>query len=101
MSESPKLTGAGLAIRRLRKAKGLSVTELAERLGWDKGRLSKYETDRLSLTTDVIDEIARALNHRPEAVVLCCLKERYPKINGSEVAKLLDALVEQMAELES
>jgi transcriptional regulator with XRE-family HTH domain len=96
MSEPLKIAGAGPAIRQLRQAAGLSLEDLADRLGWDKGRLSKYETDRLGLSISIIEEIARALGRRPEVVALYCLKQRYPKLSSSEVGCLLDSLVEEL-----
>jgi transcriptional regulator with XRE-family HTH domain len=95
MSESPKITGAGSVIRELREGKNVTLPELADSLGWDKGRLSKYETDQRGLSVDVIEEIAEALDLRPEAVVLQCLKRRYPKLaeEGSEIGTLVNELV--------
>ena len=100
--DSPKIDRVGQAIRTLRKQSGLSLAELAHSLGWDKGRLSKYENDRLALSLPVLEEIARALRQRPEVVLLYCLKHRYPKLSlaGSEVGTLLDRLVEKLGESE-
>lgn len=102
MKDIPKLDGAGPAIRKLREAAGLSLSEMARQLGWDKGRLSKYENGHLALAASVIEEIARALKQRPEVVVLYCLKYRYPKLSlaGSEIGEALDTLVEELGKFQ-
>ncbi len=96
----PKIPNAGEALRSLRQSFGLSLRELADRVGWDKARLSKYENDQLGLSLPVLEEIARALGQRPEVVVLYCLKHRYPSLSveGSETGDLLDTLVQQMGD---
>ena len=71
----------------------MSLRELAERLGWDRGRLSKYETNTLGLTLPLIEEIAKALEMRTEVVVLECLMNRYPSLKSSEVGKHLKRAV--------
>ena len=79
----------------------LRVQQLAQRLGWDKGRLSKYENDKLALSMPVIEAIARALEINPAAVVIRCLKVRYPYLAAerSEIGKLLDKLLARLPKL--
>jgi transcriptional regulator with XRE-family HTH domain len=96
MSANLKITGAGVALVRLREAAGLTQSGLAERLGWDRSRVHKYENDERDLNLPAIEDIARALGQRPEVVTLYCLKQRYPKIAGSEVGGLLDDLVRHL-----
>jgi len=88
-----KITGVGEVIRQLRQEQGFSQDELSERLGWASGKLSKYETNHLSLSLEVIEEIAGALEQRPDVVVLYCLRHRYPELGTSKVGSLLEALV--------
>jgi len=88
-----KMKGVGQAIRQLREEEGLSQSEMSMRLGWVAGKLSKYETNHLALSLEVIEEIARALKQRPDVVVLYCLQYRYPSLGTSEVGSLLEALV--------
>jgi len=88
-----KLTGVGRTIRQLREQAGLSQAELSRRLGWAAGKLSKYETNHLALSLEVIEEIARVLEQRPDVVVLRCLQHRYPALGTSEVGRLLEAMV--------
>ena len=95
-----KVSGMGRAIRELRARSGISQTQLAASLGWNKSQLSRYENDRVALSLEAIEKIALALGERPEIVVLHCLKHRYPQLSsqGSVVGELLDELVGQVAE---
>lgn len=95
MSEDKlKIDSTGGAIRALRETAGLSLAELAEKVGWDKGRLSKYENNHLGLSLSVIDEIAAALGLASTTVLISCIKHRYPHLSRprSRVGKLLDQL---------
>lgn len=96
MGHDIHIDSAGQAVRALRMDAELSLQELADRLGWDKGRLSKYETNRLGMSVGVIEEIARALRKPPLVVILHCLRHRYPDLQrkGSRTAQLLEALVQ-------
>lgn len=98
MSE-PKLDNSGGALRELRESLGISLRELAQRLSWDRGILSKYENNRLGLSLSRIDDIAGALGLRPEVVILFILKKRYPSLASTSPINLLDQLVEKMEHL--
>jgi len=52
-------------IRRLRKAKGLTQSELATDAGQHQYVISKAENGRVDLRLDTIGRIARALGARP------------------------------------
>src|SRR5262245_3808580 len=97
METNLKIESAGKVIQARRKEAGLALEALADRLGWEdgKGRLSKYENDRLGLSLPVIEEIARALGKRAEPIVLECLKARYPALASerSTAGRLLNQLV--------
>lgn len=103
MSREITIPTAGDAIRALREQAGLSLQELADRVGWDKGRLSKYENNRLALALPAIDTIARGLDLAPAVVVYHCLKHRYPALTlaESERGQLVKELVDQMNEGET
>jgi len=90
-----KLTGVGQAIRQLRENAGFSQAEMSMRLGWVSGKLSKYETNHLALSLNVIDAIAKALEQRPDVVVLYCLQHRYPDLGKGKIGSLLEALINQ------
>ncbi len=100
--KSAKLRDCGEALREARERLGVGLNELAEKLNWDRGTLSKYETERLSVTMDTVDAIAEALGQRPEVLLLFCFQSRYPnlKLKGSETGRFLEQLVEKMQVLD-
>jgi len=100
MSEVLKIDGVGEVVRGLRQEAELSLEELADRLGWDKGRLSRYETNRRALSLPVIEAIAHALGKAPEYLVLRCLQHRYPKLAGSEEGRLLEKAFDELTRRE-
>jgi transcriptional regulator with XRE-family HTH domain len=93
-----RILHAGGAIRNLRKKAGWSLAQMAERLGWDKGRLSRYENNRVGISRKVVEEIARALGKPPEVVMLYCLQHTYPQLSldGSDIGRLLRELVSEI-----
>ena len=95
----PRIESAGEAVRALREQAGLSLRELAERLGWDKGRLSKYENNQLAMSLPVIEQIAEGLGRAPLVVLLHCLKHRYPALSraNSKVRSLVEQLVTELS----
>ena len=97
MPNLPKLSDAGAAVRQARQRLGLSLNDVAGRLGWDKGRLSKYETNELALSSDVLDAIAGALDCRPEVLLLECLRSKYPSLKSSKTGHLLNELIRELA----
>ncbi|HKQ46806.1 MAG TPA: helix-turn-helix transcriptional regulator [Phycisphaerae bacterium] len=98
MDDRITIAGAGSVLRQLRTKAGLSLDDLAGRLDWDKGRLSKYENDQLGLSLDVIEQIAVALDQRAEPVILRLLQHRYPSLASprSKVGRLLREAVDEM-----
>ena len=97
-----QIESAGEALRELRTRAGLTLQDLADRInqeGWDRSRLSKYETNKLGLSLPVIEEIAAALGYPPLFVVLHCLKHRYPDLKrlGSKAGRLLESLVRELS----
>ena len=98
MSNHVSIDGAGEVLRNCRLEAELSLEQLADRLQWDKGRLSKYENNRLGVTLDVIEQIAVALGHRAEPIVLKCVQHLYPALasNRSRVGRLLQSAVDHM-----
>ena len=79
MNRKQSIDSAGKAIRALREEAGLTVTALADLLGWDKSRLSRIETDQIGLTAASIVEIAEALDKPPEVVLLRCFRYSFPE----------------------
>jgi transcriptional regulator with XRE-family HTH domain len=93
----------GEGLRSLRKSYGLTLPQLAARLGWDKARLSKYEMGKRSMSLSVMEEIAAKLGQDPEVLILYLLKHRYPRLaeEDSELGNLVTELVQQVQEYEA
>ena len=51
----------GLRIATLRKMQGLTITELADKAGLDRGHVSRVEAGKYAVTLDVMENIAEAL----------------------------------------
>jgi transcriptional regulator with XRE-family HTH domain len=62
-------SGAGLAVRKLRLAKGLTLAELSERSGVPLSSLSKLELGQVSLTYDKLMRLCRSLEVDLEHVI--------------------------------
>jgi transcriptional regulator with XRE-family HTH domain len=94
----PRIESAGAVIRAAREEQGLTLTDLAEKLGWDKGRLSKYENNQLAISSSVLELIGRALGIPPLVLQLRCLKHRYPLLRrrDSRVAVLVEQIVDEL-----
>lgn len=91
-----KLQSVGQVIKKLREKQNLSLEALANKIGWSKGRLSRYENNQVGLSTDTINKISDALNIPSPIVLIRCLKQLYPALSdtNSEAARLLDKLTE-------
>ena len=89
-----RIESAGHAVRAERQRVGLTLPEAAERLGWNKSRLSRYETNKTALSDDAICAIARALELEPEYLLLQCLKVRFPKL--ADTSRQPGALVSEI-----
>jgi len=97
--ESRLLVGsAGGVIRALRKERGWSLAALAERVGWDKSRLSRYETNQVAMSLDTIGKIANGLELPALVVLIKCLKHVYPDLRRrhGRASKLLDEVAQQV-----
>lgn len=94
-SNDIKLTGAGDVLRELREQAGLSLREAAGKLDWYPGELSKYETNKVGVSLEIVEKIADLVGKPREAVVLQCLQTRYTKLaqKDSPVGKALGHLL--------
>jgi transcriptional regulator with XRE-family HTH domain len=88
-----KIEGAGAVIRKYREQHNISLRELALRLGWDRGRLSRYENNDLALSLDALSQIATALGERPEVVVFECLRALHRNLDNSPLGKIVGSIV--------
>lgn len=54
-----------LFLKEWREHRDLTLERLAERVGTDKGTLSKWENAKRAINTDILSELAYALNCEP------------------------------------
>jgi transcriptional regulator with XRE-family HTH domain len=93
-----RLSNSGNVLREARERAGLSLRELADRLGWNQGSLSKYESSQTGLSLEVIEQIAKALGCSAEELALRCLRERFASLSRSTVeGKLTNDLIDALA----
>ena len=94
-----KMNGSGHVLRQMRDEAGVSLRELAEKLDWNQGTLSKYENNQLGLSLEVAEQIADALGCSREELAVRCLQARYNTLAKSttNVGKLAYNLVEALA----
>lgn len=88
-----RFENCGKVIRDARTDVGVSIRELADRLGIDRGRLSKIENDGLALSMTTLESIAKALQVRPEALAMKCLELRFPGLRTTQAGKLMTTLL--------
>jgi len=62
ISDSPEDLAIGHQIRDLRRAKRMTITELADRIGRSTGNISEIERGKTAVTIPVLQEIAAALD---------------------------------------
>jgi transcriptional regulator with XRE-family HTH domain len=60
----------GKRLAAARQGAGLSIRQLAERLGWPHTTLGNYESGRRALPVARLIDIAHALGHTPAALLL-------------------------------
>lgn len=94
----PRIDRSGAVITQERERAGATLPALADRLGWHKSRLFRYENNDTPLTAEAIVEIADALGIKPEYLLLRCVEVRFPKLAdrrtdvGKAAGELLDSL---------
>ena len=82
----------------MRERAGLSLSELADRVGVDKSSLSKYENNQLSMSFSVLERVSAGLGVSPLLVLVQCLRHRYPSLRrpNSKVGALVNELVSEL-----
>lgn len=70
MASGLRIEDAGPIIRELRQRAGLTLRKLSELIGWDKSRLSRYETNHTALSLSAIGQIANGLGQKREEIVV-------------------------------
>jgi transcriptional regulator with XRE-family HTH domain len=88
MEPSPYDVLFGRRLAHARQANGLTLQELAERLGWPLSTLHNYETGRRPLKIAQLMQLAAALNRSP-AAFLAASDEAIP------IIEQIDASVER------
>lgn len=79
--------GMGERIKEMRKAKGLTQEELAQRLGLKDSAIAKYENGRVeNIKRSTIAEMAKILECSP--VYLLCLDEESPAPSDFSISDL-------------
>ena len=66
MYDNPKL---GKAIKDARKAKGMTMKQLADELDVDRVTVTRWESGRYSTTLETMERIARALDCTVEVII--------------------------------
>ena len=56
-------------IKKIRKQKGLTITELANLIGMSQSNLTKIENNQIELKQDIINKIAQVLNVSSDAIL--------------------------------
>lgn len=86
----------GERIKQRRKELGLTVDEVAERLGKNRATVYRYESNEIeNLPTPILEPLAKVLNTTPEYLMGWKDKESTPiETNRSALTKLLDQMAE-------
>ena len=89
---------AGQVLRAEREQAGLTLPQLAEQLGWNRSRLSRYENNETAMSLEVLSAIARKLHIEPEYLLLQCLRATFPKLADAdtEVGALVSQIIDFM-----
>jgi|694.fasta_scaffold129395_3 transcriptional regulator with XRE-family HTH domain len=96
-----KIDGIGLAVREFRTMHGYSDgAAFATLLAIDANTLSKYETGKQPFPFELLESIAKLLGKSPVAILVWCMRSRFPEIGGSSF-EISDFVVEALAELEN
>jgi transcriptional regulator with XRE-family HTH domain len=86
MGEHRLYLGLGSAIREARKAKGMSLVSLGEKVGLDNSSLSRIETDKQRVSNEQLDQIVAALG--------ITLEELSPEVFGPKIPVSADGSVQ-------
>ncbi len=75
-----KIDSVGQVITKHRKSRGLSIRQLADAVGWDKARVSRYENNIIQLSLCHIDCMAKVFGVNPKELAQECVNARYGDI---------------------
>jgi len=68
--KSDIIQNAGPVVARLREKHGLTVEELAKKMGYDAERLAKIEAGEEAVGIEIVHDLATALSMRQEFLIL-------------------------------
>lgn len=91
----------GKTIREMRTDRNMSLETLGNKIGKSKKTVQRYETAESRISMDVLDDIAKALNVIPDALILCATgkfndymeRNVKPIQNTAQFMSLIDKLV--------
>ena len=91
----------GKTIREMRTDRNMSLETLGNKIGKSKKTVQRYETAESRISMDVLDDIAKALNVIPDALILCATgkfndyveRNVKPIQNTTQFMSLIDKLV--------
>jgi transcriptional regulator with XRE-family HTH domain len=84
----------GERIRQLRKEAGLSQAELADKIGADPGRVSRYEAGRITPSADALSRLAQTLNVSIDHLLIDGIPRRPLHAPGDALGDRLAAVAE-------
>jgi transcriptional regulator with XRE-family HTH domain len=85
--------GAGEIIAKQRKALGLSLEDVAQRMHLNKSTILRYEKNEVPLSDYAVGRFAEIFDVDAEALMRECLKKVLPGMQESPLSKLLDQIV--------
>src|SRR5437763_506285 len=88
----------GEILRMAREDAGLSLQNVADRLGCNRATVSKYESNKIAVSLDIVESIADAVGCPKDQLVLQCLQQRYStsKHRNSPIGKLFGQLLKNI-----
>lgn len=81
------IDGLGSTIVKLRRAAGISQGRFAVETGTSKSQLSRIEDDKAPVSFEMLGRIAETVHDTPEAIVLYCLQQKYPRLMDTDIGK--------------
>ena len=87
--------GIGAVLTRYRTAAGLTVDEVAARMGLRRGHVTKYETDVVDPPDFRLEAFARAVGVNPVELSLECLFHAKPHLRSTTTGRLFQQGLEE------
>ena len=94
------ISGVGAAISDLRTQANITAEQLARKTHTDLSLLERIESNEEAFPLRHIATFAKALNMRPEQLMLRFLQCKHPSLTSSEVGSELDEMLRLLADLQ-